>query len=380
MANMSAKDQYIALLGQHKHKFRTVSAALQLLSNKYESGLTIAGGMIPSQIALCSQPKVLWMTVEFGVIEPEPEKISKVDRMYPVAILSRDQKAVFGKHQIFYKVKKGWEKTTKEWLTPSGVMDVYRHYKIKYLIFSATSDAALAKKLHNDLSSHECVVTVFQDGANLKFLGPGKLRSWPIERYPRPHGGGYVSAKPFLDWLNSFADAGLECQFYVGRDFSIEEDVRLYAAFTKSANASDIIGVCNFAEILHEASINHAILRSLAGNILKLKSDFKWRFRPGDKIGQAIWRGQTYIFNWPQANVVDLLYEYHKKNTPWVSSATILGHLREKCITSQNAVQRVFSKNASGKAKIQGLYKNHDAWKNLIICHETIKGLYSLNI
>lgn len=356
---MSANDKYIALLKQHRRKFHTMSGALQLLSNQFESGLTLAGGMLPSRFATGSPAKALWMTVEFGV--SNPDQIPKRDRMYPIAIRYCDQKTVFRNHGIFYN--KGWEAATQGWLTPSGEMGLYRHMQIDHLVFSTNNDAKLARSLHRAMSKLVKVVTIYPDQGKLIFLEPNECREWPLDACPR--GEGHLTAKPFLAWLASFEKAGLRCQFYVGRDYSIEEDARLYAAFTKSANAQDIVNVCKVAENLHDARIRDAIRDSLVGGAPKTSSGFKWYF-DGD-IGQAVWRGETLrSFNKTQATVVDLLYNRVKEGHPLVGSNTILQLVKDKCSWDYR--------------KVRDIFKKHPAWGKLIITENPTKGPYRLNI
>lgn len=352
---MSAKEEYIALLRQNRGKFRTVSNALRILSNKFQPGLTLGGGMLPSGIALSRQPKVLWVTIEFAV--SNPHKIPKRDRMYPIAVRHGDQKTVFRHHSNFYK--KGWEKTTQGWLTPSGEMGVYRQWQIEHLVFSTNNDAKLVRSLHTAMSKLVKVVTIYPDGEKLIFLEPNGSREWPLEACPRTEG--HVTAKPFLGWLNSFVKDGLECQFYVGRDVSIEEDARLYAAFTKTSTARDIVTVCKVAEILHETRIRDAIRETLIDGVPKVGSDFKWSF--GDDIGQAIWKGEHLpSFNKTQAAVIALMYARSKAGQPWVGSDTIL-----KAVTQ-------------GYRRVRDIFRYHPAWGTLIISERRSKGPYKLNI
>jgi len=79
----------------------------------------------------------------------------------------------------------------------------------------------------------------------------------------------------------------------------------------------------------------------------------------------VVWEGKTFSFNATQALCVKILYEGFLTGVPWVSSSKISTALSDYGIYD---------------GRMSYVFRNHGAWKSLIIFDRSGNGLYRLSI
>tara|TARA_Y100001960_G_scaffold161151_1_gene169449 strand:+ start:577 stop:1023 length:447 start_codon:yes stop_codon:yes gene_type:complete len=84
-----------------------------------------------------------------------------------------------------------------------------------------------------------------------------------------------------------------------------------------------------------------------------------------DDYTSAVWEGEAFTFNPTQALCIRILHEAFSTGVPWVSSTSI---------------SKTLSENGIIDTRISYIFRNHQAWKSLIISERRSSPVYKLNI